>query len=47
MSAIYNTLQRLISAGRPKMADRVNDLRDQLTEDEYNALLQQLQEVQA
>lgn len=45
MSAIYNTLQRLINAGRPGLEDKVNNMYafGQITDEEYTTLMKQLQ----
>lgn len=45
MSAIFNTLQRLISAGRPGIEEKVNNMYafGQITDEEYKTLMQQLQ----
>ena len=45
MSAIFNTLQRLISAGRPGIEEKVNNMYafGQITDEEYKKLMQQLQ----
>ena len=45
MSAIYNTLKRLIDADREGMKDKVNNMYayGQISDDEYMALMKQLQ----
>ena len=45
MSAIYNTLKRLIDAGRPGITDKINNMYafGQISDEEYKALMQQLQ----
>lgn len=45
MSAIFNTLQRLIDAGRSGMEDKVNNMYafGQISDEEYKTLMQQLQ----
>lgn len=45
MSALFNTLQRLVNANRPDMAEKINNLYafGQLTEEQYQTLMQQLQ----
>lgn len=45
MSAIYNTLKRLIDAGRPGMAEKVDNMYafGQMSDEEYSTLMKQLQ----
>lgn len=45
MSAIFNTLQRLIDAGRPGMAEKVNNMYafGQISDEEYSTLMKQMQ----
>lgn len=45
MSAIFNTLRRLIDVGRSGMEDKVNNMYafGQISDEEYKTLMQQLQ----
>lgn len=45
MSALFNTLQRLVNTNRPGIEDKINNLYafGQLTDEQYQTLMQQLQ----